>query len=451
MPTSSTIHSAETTDLSGKRKREPKYERETDWTLKKPKERSEEDKDTTQGLADNLLPEVEGRVELLETKSEANLIPVMFNSFSPYGLANTLGCQIQGAASRKKTLIIDNLSSQARIPNMQVAPLISSFVLGARFSLLTFYHPFYSIKFFKDVGKVVNVRRIVNSIGKYLGSGSVEFASPNEAKKALEKKNGENLCGTNITLRLAKTTHNPQRPGNMFFKDVGKVYSVRLIVNHEGKHVGCGFVDFASANSAKKALEKKNGEYLHAHKIFLDEAKTAPCSPRQKYSPVEKLCINFFRDVVEVVHVRLSVNRKGMLVGFGFVEFASADEAKKAQEKKNGENLCGKPITLSEVTVAPYPPKNMYEDYLRGESLLIEEDEAVEGLDEFVEEVSSRKRTLFVENLPPKCKIRHIANFFHDFGEVSVRLLVDYQGKHLRCGFLKFASDIEAKKVRVVL
>ncbi|RAL48152.1 hypothetical protein DM860_005576 [Cuscuta australis] len=258
---------------------------------------------------------------------------------------------------------------------------------GKRRSLLTIslLKPEYQtciIKFFKDVGKVVNVRRIVNSIGKYLGSGSVEFASPNEAKKALEKKNGENLCGTNITLRLAKTTHNPQRPGNMFFKDVGEVYSVRLIVNHEGKHVGCGFVDFTSANSAKKALEKKNGEYLHAHKIFLDEAKTAPCSPRQN--------INFFRDVVEVVHVRISVNRKGMLVGFGFVEFASADEAKK--------------------------------------------------------EVSSRKRTLFVENLPPKCKIRHIANFFHDFGEVSVRLLVDYEGKHFHCGFLKFASDIEAKK-----
>ena len=37
-----------------------------------------------------------------------------------------------------------------------------------------------------------------------------------------------------------------------FFSDIGEVVSVRLIVDHSGKHVGCGFVEFASANEAKK-------------------------------------------------------------------------------------------------------------------------------------------------------------------------------------------------------
>jgi len=37
-----------------------------------------------------------------------------------------------------------------------------------------------------------------------------------------------------------------------FFRDVGEVFSVRLIVDHRGKHVGCGFVEFASAYKAKK-------------------------------------------------------------------------------------------------------------------------------------------------------------------------------------------------------
>ncbi|KFK22053.1 hypothetical protein AALP_AAs39852U000100, partial [Arabis alpina] len=58
-----------------------------------------------------------------------------------------------------------------------------------------------------------------------------------------------------------------------FFKDVGKVVRVQLIVNHEGNHVGHGFVQFASSDEAKKALQMKNGQYLLTHKILLAESK----------------------------------------------------------------------------------------------------------------------------------------------------------------------------------
>ncbi|XP_020873039.1 nucleolin 1-like [Arabidopsis lyrata subsp. lyrata] len=166
-----------------------------------------------------------------------------------------------------------------------------------------------------------------------------------------------------------------------FFKDVGEVVSVWLIVNHEGKHVGYAFVDFASAYQAKKALEKKNGEYLHGHQIFLEVAKTAPDPPRPKY------CIDH---------------------------------------------------------------KVWYEDYLRRESLLVKEDEAVDGLDcilDFIEEVAARKRTLFVNNIPFKAKISHIIKFFKDVGQVvRFRLIVDHRGEHVRCGFVEFASANEVEK-----
>lgn len=82
-----------------------------------------------------------------------------------------------------------------------------------------------------------------------------------------------------------------------FFKNVGQVVRVRLIVNLEGKLVPGGFVEFASADQAKKvrvvvyiytssymkvplliksfilqALEEKNGEYFLDKKIVLDVA-----------------------------------------------------------------------------------------------------------------------------------------------------------------------------------
>ncbi|VFR00277.1 unnamed protein product [Cuscuta campestris] len=473
-----------------------------------------------------MIKSVKGRVESVETKSDANLILV---KGTVQGLDETPHF-VEGVDVRKKTLIVDNLSSQAGISDI--------------------------IDFFEDVGKVVQVTRVVDHMGFDLGSGSVEFASANEAKKAQEKKNGDYLCGEKITLGLAKITPYPHTPrfclehkvwyedyirresfpigeeeipphffkaiaarketifvANLspqtrmfniikFFQTIGAVSSVRLIVNHEGRHVGFCFVDFADDYDAKMALEEWNGEYLHDHSIFLEGAKTAPSSPRPKYSIAEKLwyednllqksldktqegndktpndvevvalrektlfidnlsretkisdIINFFKDVGEVVHVRLVVNPKGKHLGYGFVQFASAEKAKKARERKSGEYLCGNYITLGVTEIAPQEPRPMYcidhkvwyEDYLQGESLLIEEDEAVEGLDAFVEEASARNRTVFMDNLPAGIKIGDIARFFQDVGKVSVRFIVDCEGECVGCGFAKFASAVEAKK-----
>ncbi|CAL9224115.1 unnamed protein product, partial [Arabidopsis halleri] len=450
-----------------------------------------------------------------------------------------LAVKIQEAAVLKNTLFIANLPPPTKISDI--------------------------IDFFKDVVQVVHVRLFVNRRCIHLCYGLVEFASPTETNKALEKKNGEHLHDYKIFLKVAKTRRltllflllrycidhkvcyrdylrreslpieenetppdfveevlfvanlSPQTKISdimYFFKDVGEVVSVRLIVNHEGKHVGYAFVDFASAYQAKTALEKKNGEYLHDHQIFLEVAKTAPEPPRPKYNLAEKLCyedylrrqnivieedetveghnetpdfveavavakktlsfsslsreaeishiINFFKDVGEVVHVRLIVDYTGKHVGDGFVEFASANEAEKALEKKNGEHLHGHKIFLDVAEKAPYPLRPefcidhnvWYEDYLRRESLLVEEDEAVDGLDwilDFIEEVAARKKTLFVAKISFKTKIMHIIKFFKYVGQVvGVRLIADCRGEHVGCGFVEFASVNEAEKVRAL-
>ncbi|XP_010475048.1 PREDICTED: polyadenylate-binding protein 4 [Camelina sativa] len=485
--------------LTGKRKLEDDLG--TKPTLKKQKKKSK-NKDTTKESADSLK-----QVELLEPKSDqANVISA------------------KEAAVGKKTLFVDNLPCETKIPNI--------------------------IHFFKNVGQVVCVRLVVDYNFKLVGCAFVEFSSADEAEKALEKKNGEYLQDNKIVLDVADkgATYLPPKycidhkvwyeedlrreslpieeedetpnfveellfVANLspqtkvsdisdFFNYVGGVVSVRLIVNHEGKHVGYGFVEFASAKEAKKALEKKNGEYLHDRKIFLNVSKTAPYPPRPKYNLAEKLCyedylrrgsflveedgavdrlvqavalrkntlfvahlsrkteishiIDLFKDVGKVVHVRLIVNHNGKHMGCGFVEFASANEAKEALEKKNGEYLHKCKIFLEAAEIALYRPpkycidhKVWYEDYLRRESLLIE-DEAVEGLDEtpaFVEEVAVNKKTLFVANLSHETKISHIIDFFKDIGEVCrARLIVNHTGEHVGCGFVEFASADKAKK-----
>ncbi|VVB02613.1 unnamed protein product [Arabis nemorensis] len=408
--------------------------------------------DTTEGFAE----QKKGRADLLEIKfDQANLI------------------KAKDAAVRPKTLSVANLS-----PETEISVLISDI-----------------IDFFKHVGKAVRVQLFVNASGEHKCCGLVEFASSNEAKKALEKKNGEYLhdhkiflhvattapqhlyneddfktnpilkkpktggfCGKKITfpddddypqqerlpieedetptdfveevLFVANLSPQTEIPHIIdFFKDIGNV-QVRLTVNQECKHVGHGFVEFESSYEAKKALENKNGEYLHDHKIFLHVARTAPYPPRPKYNLADKLCyedylrrvsllieedetierlcktpvfleavavtkktlyvfhfsretnishiIDFFKDVGGVVNVRLNVNHMGGHGGYGYVEFASAYKAKKALQKKNGKYLRDRKIVLELAKMVP----SKYEDYLRQENRLIKEDEAVEGLDE---------------------------------------------------------------------
>ncbi|CAA0385137.1 unnamed protein product [Arabidopsis thaliana] len=482
-------------------KREPEDDLETKPILKKHKENSEDEEKKEQ---------IKGTVELLETKSDQAPVKETVE-----GLDETpdsvevpkkymSGLLIRCFPSRKKTLYVCCLPRDTKMPDI--------------------------IDFFKDVGQVVSVQLTTKRNGLRLSTGFVEFASANEAKKALDMKNGEYLCGNKLILgmascenicttqvlhisqgtkttfnkkafRLKKRRHLPILFRLDFFNDVGEVVSVRLIVSPESKHVGYGFVEFASPCLANMALEKKNGEYLHDHKIFLGVAKTAPYPPRIKYNLAEKLwyedyllrdsllieedetvegldetpscveavalrekvliiahvprrtkishIIDFFKDAGQVVNVRLIVDQKGKPFGRGFVEFTSADEAKKALEMKNGKYLLDREIYLK---TAPYRPRPKYEDYLRQENRLIEEDETVEGLDEtpdsdYLEEVAVRKKTLFIANLPLKSEMPHIINFFRDVGEVvSVRLIVDHRGKHVGCGFVEFASAYKAKK-----
>ncbi|KAG7624761.1 RNA recognition motif domain [Arabidopsis thaliana x Arabidopsis arenosa] len=293
--------------------------------------------------------------------------------------------------------------------------------------------------------------------------------------EALEKKDGECLLDRKIYLKLPKLSSSLTLPtyqdflprqedetppadfaeevlfvANLspqtkildifgFCQDVGEVVSVRLIANHEGKPVGCAFVEFLSAHEAKKVLENKNGDYLHGHKIILmrghgetpnfaeavatSKKKTlfvAHLTPQTIISDI----INFFKDVGQVVHVRLIVNHTGKHVGKGFVEFASAKEA---------ENVRVVFLVIDE----------KYEDYLGQER----DEAAVEGLAEtpyFVEE--ARKKTLFVTNLPPRTSIQRMLYFFQDFEVVRVRLIVDQSGKHMGCGYFEFASANEAEK-----
>ncbi|KAG5392189.1 hypothetical protein IGI04_022152 [Brassica rapa subsp. trilocularis] len=295
-------------------------------------------------------------------------------------------------------------------PELPLEPAIPKKTLFVgRFSPQT--KPTDIIDFFKDVGGVSYVRLIGDHTGKHVGYGFVDFASVNDANKALQQKNGEYLHDCKIFLELANNGLTYLPPNIDFFKDAGEVVRVRLILDQYGEHAGFGFVEFASSNEANKALQQKKGEYLHNHSIFLDVANNEFAENLPPKHCIDHKTLSVFDllltasvsmwamallNVGEVVHVRLICNLMGNHVGTGFVEFASADEAKKALEKKNGEHF--------------------------------------------------HRRKIFLD-VPKKAQGRFNSKIFKDVVQVvRVRLIVDHCGEHVSCGFVEFASANEAQK-----
>ncbi|XP_033147771.1 nuclear localization sequence-binding protein isoform X2 [Brassica rapa] len=186
------------------------------------------------------------------------------------------------------------------------------------------------IDFFKDVGQVVRVQRIVKPwLKANTRIAFVKFASSNEAEKAAQKLENLQIFGQiiasyrpsrlkyckdhivwNKDYILGKEDETPPSfvenvlfVSNLspqtkifhiidYFSYVGEVVSVRLIVNPEGRHVGYGFVEFDSADAAHNALELMNGEYLLDHMVFLDVAKLPPYRLLHQYNLAEKLWRN---------------------------------------------------------------------------------------------------------------------------------------------------------------
>ncbi|XP_022548810.2 polyadenylate-binding protein 3-like [Brassica napus] len=149
--------------------------------------------------------------------------------------------------------------------------------------------------------------------------------------------------------------------------------------------------------------------------------------------------IDLFEDVGQVVRVQLVVHHGFRKTGkYGFVKFASSNEADKALQKI--KNLHGRQI-IAQIFPYVYIISKYCKDHTvwNKDFILREEDETPPP--KFVENV------LFVSNLSPQTKLFHIIDYFSHVGEVvSVRLVVNPEGKHVGYGFVEFGSAYEAHK-----
>jgi len=142
------------------------------------------------------------------------------------------------------------------------------------------------------------------------------------------------------------------------FEAYGTVVEARVVRSHSGRSRGFGFVTFENAENASEAVDKLDGVPIDDRDIKV-EISTTSVGP-QKSGDGRRVYVSGLAETVgddelakafdsfgEQAQARVVLNKKtGESFGYGFVTFVEKDDALKAVEQMNGQELSGQQLTV---------------------------------------------------------------------------------------------------------
>ncbi|EPQ18125.1 Nucleolin [Myotis brandtii] len=223
--------------------------------------------------------------------------------------------------------------------------------------------------------------RLVSKDGKSKGIAYIEFKTEADAEKTLEEKQGTEIDGRSISLYYTgEKGHNQDHRGgkNSTWSGESKTlvlsnlsYSateetlqevfekatfIKVPQNQNGKSKGYAFIEFASFEDAKEALNSCNEREIEGRAIRL-ELQGPRGSPNARSQPSKTLFVKGLSEETTEetlkesfdgsVRARIVTDREtGSSKGFGFVDFNSEEDAKAAKEAMEDGEIDGNKVTL---------------------------------------------------------------------------------------------------------
>lgn len=303
-----------------------------------------------------------------------------------------------------------------------------------------------------------------SSSGRSLCYGYVNFISPQDASHAIEAKNHTMLHGKVIRVMWSHRDPDARRSGigNVFVKNLsdsidnvrlqamfqkfGNILSCKVVVTEDGKSKGYGFVQFESEEYANAAIEKLNGfiidgKQIYAGKFVRKTDRVLP-NPDAKYTNLyiknldpdvtEEVLKEKFFEFGKIASLVISKDENGMSRGFGFVNFESPEDAKRALEALNGLQLGSKVLY-----VARAQKKAEREQLLRRQF----EEKRNEQI------LKYRGSNVYVKNIDDNVNDDDLREHFSVCGKItSAKLMRDQKGISKGFGFVCFSTPDEASK-----
>ncbi|NWT17841.1 NUCL protein, partial [Vireo altiloquus] len=231
------------------------------------------------------------------------------------------------------------------------------------------------------------VRIVMNKDGSSKGMAYVEFKTEAEANKALEEKQGTEIEGRAVVIDFTgeKSQQEHQKGGesktlivnNLSYAATEetlqevfkKASSIKVPQNNQGRPKGYAFVDFATTEDAREALNSCNNTEIEGRTIrlefsspswqkgnanargggggggggFSQQSKTLFVRGLSEDTTEETLRESFEGSI----SARIVTDRDtGSSKGFGFVDFSSAEDAKAAKEAMEDGEIDGNKVIL---------------------------------------------------------------------------------------------------------
>jgi polyadenylate-binding protein len=252
---------------------------------------------------------------------------------------------------------------------------------------------------FSNFGRILSCKIAVNEDGVSKGYGFVHFEDPHAAEMAIRNVNGMMLnekrifVGPHIPRDLRVVEKNGNQFTNIYVKNIkcnteeelrsifekyGSIVSVCLSRDSNCVPRGFGFVNFKEPQAAARAMEELNDKNINGINIKISRAQThserkkelqkqynAWCksaananteamSPRYPgvnlyvknldFQITDDLLRETFQRFGTITSCRVMIDENGNSRGFGFLCFASADDAAKAMQEMNKCMLMSKPL-----------------------------------------------------------------------------------------------------------
>lgn len=252
---------------------------------------------------------------------------------------------------------------------------------------------------FSTFGNILSCKVELDADGVSKGYGYVHYETVEEAEAAIAKVNNMLLAGQKVSVSKFKPKKEREQellntytnifaknlPGDItdarlkeIFSQFGEIQNAAVMVGPDSENKvgskGFGFINYASADSAHKAVEALNGnKELFGQEIYVGRAQKKKERQQQlrklweerkmenlqRYQGVNLYVKNLDDGVDEealrkefahcgtITSTKVMRDDKDISKGFGFVCFSSPDEATKAVTEMNGAMISGKPIYVA--------------------------------------------------------------------------------------------------------